>query len=243
MFPTSVTKKKEELIAYLEQLGCDTGKISDVDLLFKTFIHKSFSADFKEPLPHNERLEFLGDAILGAAINNLLFQYFADEEESTLTLYKIALVREEMLATVGREIKLDQHIFLGHGEEKSEGRKKDVIVADGLEALIGFIFLMYGYSKAEEFVARYIFNKIDSLQTIGVKSNKTLLQEQIQKTTKSLPEYRDFEDQKDDKGNCTTYRSELYIQGEKKAEWFGSNKKKAQEDAARIYLSNAIPTV
>jgi ribonuclease-3 len=105
-------------------------------LLLQVFIHKSFSADYINIYAHNERLEFLGDGILGAIINKLLFLKHPEMPESELTLYKIALVREENLAQVARDIGLDQMIFLSKGEEKMDGRKKDVIISDCLESFL-----------------------------------------------------------------------------------------------------------
>jgi ribonuclease-3 len=107
----------------------------------QTFIHKSFAADYKDIIYHNERLEFVGDGILGAVINKLLFLDHPEMPESELTLYKIALVREEILAEVARDIKLDEMLFISKGEEKTQGRKKDSILSDGVEALIGFLYI------------------------------------------------------------------------------------------------------
>lgn len=120
MFPAFVTGKLEECIAFLKTLDINIAEIDDTDLLLTAFVHKSYAADFRDPLPHNERLEFIGDAILGAVVNVNLYKDFPNESESTLTLYKIALVRAETLAEVAKEIGLDQVIFLGNGELKNE---------------------------------------------------------------------------------------------------------------------------
>jgi ribonuclease III len=99
--------------------------------------------DFKNPKPHQERLEFLGDAILGACIATKLFQEFPDRPESELTIAKIHLVREEMLAKVARKMELGSYIRLGSGEGRSGGASKDVILADGFESLIAYIYLQF----------------------------------------------------------------------------------------------------
>jgi|GEM_PF-701913 len=112
MFPPFVTSKLEECKAFLVTLGINLADIKDEQLLLTAFVHKSYAADFRDPIPHNERLEFVGDAILGSCVNVNLYKDFPDEPESTLTLYKIALVRAEMLAEVAKEIGLDQAIFL-----------------------------------------------------------------------------------------------------------------------------------
>jgi ribonuclease-3 len=126
--PTEVLQQQDTLFEYLASLGIETKNIKDKELCLIAFIHKSYAADFKIITSHNERLEFLGDAILGAVIAKLLFTKHPEMEESTMTLYKIALVREETLATVCREIHLDEKIFISKGEERSKGRKKDTIL-------------------------------------------------------------------------------------------------------------------
>lgn len=132
-FPPFVTGKLDECIAFLGTLGVDTSRIKDTDLLLTAFIHKSYSADFRDAMPDNERLEFVGDAVLGSVVNLQLYKDFPEEPESTLTLYKIALVRAETLADVAKEIGLDQVIFLGNGELKNEGRSKITILCDCME--------------------------------------------------------------------------------------------------------------
>jgi len=201
------------------------------------FIHKSFSADYKNIYAHNERLEFLGDGILGAIINKLLFLKHPEMPESDLTLYKIALVREENLAQVARDIGLDQMIFLSKGEEKNDGRKKDVIISDCLESLLGYMYIDLGIEETEKFIEKYVYIKIEDIQKEPVKSYKTMIQELVQKEYKVLPEYRDVEHQVDDKHNVIEYRSDIYVLDEKKSEGFGPNKKKAQEEAAKNFYN------
>lgn len=164
MFPAFVTSKLEECKAFLATLGLDTGAIRDTDLLLTAFVHKSYAADFRDPIPHNERLEFIGDAILGSVVNIELYKDFPDEPESTLTLYKIALVRAETLAEVAKEIGLDQVIFLGNGEIKNAGRGKETILCDCLEALLGYIYLDLGPNAVENVIKKHIYNKVETIQ-------------------------------------------------------------------------------
>lgn len=220
---------------YVHTLDIDLPPWVDKSMFLQTFVHKSFAADYKDTYFHNERLEFVGDGILWATINKLLFLDNPDMPESELTLYKIALVREEILAEVARDIKLNERLFISKGEEKTQGRKKDSILSDGLEALIGFIYIQCGASQVEKFIHAYIYSKKGGLQETDIKSYKTKIQELIQKQHKIIPEYIDIEEQKDEKGNVTQYRTEIHVNQEKKSEWFGTNKKKAQEDAAKNY--------
>lgn len=164
MFPAFVTSKLEECTAFLASLGLDTSTIKDTELLLTAFVHKSYAADFREAIPHNERLEFLGDGVLGAYINTYLYQDFPTEPESTLTLYKIALVRAETLADVAKEIGLDQVIILGNGEIKNDGRSKETILCDCLEALLGYIYLDLGTNAVENVIKNHIYTKVIEIQ-------------------------------------------------------------------------------
>jgi ribonuclease-3 len=161
-----------------------------------------------------------------------------DMPESELTLYKIALVREEILAEVARDILLSERLFISKGEEKTQGRDKDSILSDGLEALIGFVYIQCGTSQVEKFIHTYIYSKKAGLLETQIKSYKTKIQELIQKQHKIIPEYIDIEDTKDEKGNVTQYRTEIFVNQEKQSEGFGTNKKKAQENAAKNYYQH-----
>jgi len=233
--------KRNEILKYIKIFGIVPTEIKNQNLLLQAFIHKSFAADYKNLTDHNERLEFIGDAILGAIISKLLYIQHPEMSEAELTLYKIALVREETLAKVAREIHLDKMLFLSKGEEKSEWRKKDVIISDWLEALIGYIYIDLWVEKTEKFITKYIYPQIKNIDTKHIKSYKTTIQEIVQKKYKIPPEYKDIENQIDSKWNTLEYRSEIYVLDKKKAEWFGPNKKKAQENAAQNYYWKINP--
>ena len=172
-----VKDKEEELISYLVSLWIEREKIKNTDLLLTAFVHKSYAADFKEMTAHNERLEFVGDGILGAVITKLLFTDFPQMEESGMTLYKIALVREETLAEVAKEISLNTHLFISKGEEKMQGREKETILWDAFEALLGYLYLDIGEQEVFKFITKYLYPKIKEIRERPVKSYKTLVQE------------------------------------------------------------------
>ena len=153
--------------------------------------------------------------------------------ESDLTLYKIALVREEILAEIAKDIKLNEIVFISKGEEKTQGRQKDSILSDTLEALIWYLYIDLGVDVTQQFITTHIYTKLEQIEKGPVKSYKTMIQEIVQKEHKVVPEYKDIEHIVDEKGNVTEYTSEIYIVGKKVSQWFGSNKKKAQEDAAK----------
>lgn len=232
-----VVNKKKELISYLQWLGVPVNQIQNEELMLLTFIHKSYAADYKDVFTHNERLEFVGDGILGAVINKLLFVNHQAMAESELTLYKIALVREEILAEIAKDIKLNEIIFISKGEEKMEGRQKDSILSDALEALIGYLYIDLGTPVVEAFIEKYIYSKLSAIEKNPVKSYKTMVQELVQKEHKIVPEYKDSEHKNDEKGNTLLYKSEIYVVKKKVSEWYWSNKKKAQEEAAKNYYT------
>ncbi len=233
---SQVSNKKQEIITYLSGLWIPTTNIQQEELLLLAFIHKSYAADYKDMYTHNERLEFLGDGILWAIINKLLFLGHPEMAESELTLHKIALVREEILAEIAKDIKLNEMVFISKWEEKMQGRQKNSILSDTLEALIWYLYIDLGIDITEQFIKTYIYTKMTKIQKNPVKSYKTMIQEVVQKQYKEVPEYKDIEHLVDEKGNVTQYKSEIYIVGKKVSEWYGSNKKKAQEASAKKYF-------
>ncbi len=230
-----VLNSKNEIISYLKNLWIPTKEIKNEDLMLTAFIHKSYAADYKDNIHHNERLEFVGDGILGAIIDKLLFIEHPEMPESELTLYKIALVREEILAEIAQDIKLNEMVFISKGEEKMQWRYKESILSDTLEALIGYLYLDVWVDSTEQFIKTYVYSKIHQISKNPIQSYKTMVQEIVQKLHKQVPEYNDIEHKKDEKWNVIEYKSEISIVGKKVSEWFGSNKKKAQEEAAKNY--------
>ncbi len=235
--PQQVLDQKGQLTTYVKGLWIDTDKIKDETLLMQAFVHKSFAADFKTIWLHNERLEFLWDWVLWAAICKFLFIDHPEMAESDMTLYKIALVREETLADVARNIGLWQQVLISKWEEKMQWRKKDSILSDALEALIWYISVDLGYSAAESFIKKHVYSMFDSVDKNPVQSYKTMAQELTQKQYKQIPEYVDSEYESDGKWNVSVYKSEFIVLWQKKSEGFGQNKKKAQEDAAKNFYN------
>lgn len=233
MLQKEVLESKEKIISFLKELGIWVDKINDENLLLQTFIHKSYAADFKEILDNNERLEFVWDGILWALVCKLLFINNPDMWEDEMSLYKIALVREEILAEIALDIWLDKCIFISKWEEKTGGRSKKSILSDCLEALIAYIYLDLGIVEVEKFVTNYVYSKKNKISKKPIKSYKSMVQELVQKEHKELPEYKDFEQKKT--SNTVNYRTEIYILGIKQAEGFWESKKTAQEEAAKKY--------
>ncbi|MEI7478073.1 MAG: ribonuclease III domain-containing protein [bacterium] len=161
MLPPHVEEKKTALIAFLAQLGISSDKIHNTDMLTTAFVHKSYAADFAGAYEHNERLEFLGDSVLGMIVAKHLYNTYPDLSEADLTLYKIALVRAETLAQVAADCGLAEVILIGKGEEKQQGRQKTTILCDCMEAVLGYIYLDCGIDTVENVVQKYIIEKLE----------------------------------------------------------------------------------
>ena len=139
----------------------------------------------------NERLEFLGDAILGMVIAEALYHELPDAGEGTLTATRSALVRRETLADVARELGLGAYLQLGRGEAASGGRQKERNLADTFEAVVGAIYLDQGYAVAQAFVLHHLGPRLQDLRTHGAAPNhKAMLQESLQARNEPLPRYR-----------------------------------------------------
>ena len=162
-----------------ERLGY---RFRDPSLLERALTHSSYGYEARqEHREDNERLEFLGDAILDAVISSHLYQTLPDVEEGLLTKYRSMIVREQSLADTGRRLSLDREIRLGRGEQRSEGGLKPSIVADALEAVIAAVYLDGGFSAAEELVLRLFGPAIRDVLAGQVRQDyKTLVQELYQ---------------------------------------------------------------
>ncbi|MDR2891481.1 MAG: ribonuclease III, partial [Deltaproteobacteria bacterium] len=123
-----------------------------VKLLEAALTHSSFVNESPDPVQHNERLEFLGDAVLELCISEILFNSFQEAREGELTAMRSALVSQPSLAEQARRLKLDQYLLLGRGEEAQGGRKRDALLSDALEALLGAVFIDGGFAEARRVV-------------------------------------------------------------------------------------------
>ena len=160
-------------------------QFKDIRLLQRAITHRSFSSD------HNERLEFLGDSVLGVAVASMLYERLQDLPEGDLSRVRANLVRQETLYQLALELGLPEVLKLGEGESKSGGQKRPSILADALEALIGAVYLDAGFESAQALVMR-LFKAVDvspQMQAIG-KDPKTELQEWLQGRKMRLPSYR-----------------------------------------------------
>ena len=148
----------------------------DMRMLMTAMCHSSYANEHRQSQIHdNERLEFLGDAVLEVSSSDFLFHQYPDMPEGKLTKLRASIVCEPTLALCAREIHLDQYLLLGKGEEHTGGRYRDSIISDAMEALIGAIYLDGGFASAKEFVEKFILTDIEHKQLFY--DSKTILQE------------------------------------------------------------------
>ena len=153
------------------------------DLLTRALTHRSYHRN------NNERLEFLGDSVLGFLIADALCEKFVKAAEGDLTRMRARLVRGSTLAVIAREIQMSEYILLGEGELKSGGFDRDSILADALEAVLGAIYLDGGLESLRKVVNRLFSDRLETITPSNIKDNKTRLQELLQKNDKPLPVY------------------------------------------------------
>lgn len=162
-------------------------------LLHQAFIHRSYvnELDGDTSSPDNERLEFLGDAILGFVMSDQLFHRYPDEQEGELTRLRSALVRKTTLARVAQKLHLGDFLRLGRGEEESGGRTRGAILCATFEAVLGAIYLDRGVDAAREFALAWIGPELERVEEMAVsKDAKSRLQEYAQNTFGSTPRYK-----------------------------------------------------
>jgi ribonuclease-3 len=221
--------RKKVLAAFLKTAGI---RFKSLELLNLSFMHRSVSNESGHKL-NNERLEFLGDAILGAVTANLLYRISDDKAEGELARIKSVVVSEDILSAVALELQIDNLLILGRGEELSGGRNKKTILADALEALIGAIYLDSGYKNAFAFVSRFISAEINRvLENRHSQDYKSLLQEFCQKRYKKYPYYRVVK--RTGPEHSRLFWVEVEVNGEVYGPSSGRNKKSAEREAAKM---------
>ena len=138
---------------------------------------------------NNERLEFLGDAILDAVVSSILFEANANYQEDRLSLMRAELVKGRSLATIGRSVRIPEMLRFGAGEAKQGGAERESIIADAFEALIGAVYLDAGLEVVEKIVRRLFADRLEKAEFANLKDSKTELQEQVQSEGENLPRY------------------------------------------------------
>lgn len=213
-------------------------KVSDKNLLIEAFTHRSYINEMEGTLAsHNERLEFLGDAVLDLVIADALFSLDGKLDEGEMTSYKSAIVRGESLANIALKNRLDEHIILGNGEERSGGRTKSSNLAGLIEAIIGAVYIDAGIETVKCLVDAWFKGCIDRTLKNGSNENpKGSLQHHCQKKYDSLPVYRVVNRTGPDHSPNFTVR--VTINRRLLGEGKGKNVAEAERNAAKNGLGN-----
>jgi ribonuclease-3 len=213
------------LAGLLEALGTDV----NADLVERAVTHRSFAYE-NGGLPTNERLEFLGDSVLGLVVTEELFRRHPDLPEGQLAKLRAAVVNSRALAEVARDLEVGQYLRLGRGEEASGGRDKSSILADAVEALIGAVYIDCGTEPARKLVLRLFGGLLDGSARLGAGLDwKTSLQELAAGQSLGVPEYQVTESGPD---HAKTFWAIALVGGEAVGEGEGRSKKEAEQRAA-----------
>ena len=207
------------------------------ELLYQAIRHPSYVYEKDNPrVSDNQRLEFLGDAVINLAISNLLMESFPEMKEGDLSKYRASLVSENGLSCIALELELGDYLLLGKGEERTDGRKKLSILSDALEALIGAIYLDGGFAEALRVIAKLFSPLLESISPgKSVNDFKTDLQEYSQEAFQSTPQYR-LEKETGPDHNKTFYAG-VYLKGDLMGKGKGKSKKEAEQNAAKEALA------
>ncbi len=212
-----------------EKLGFE---FNDINLLVTALTHRSYVNEHREVVKeHNERLEFLGDAVLELVSSDFLYRNY-DEPEGIMTALRAALVRTESIGDAGKELGYEPLVRLSHGEKNGSERAHDVILADCFEAVIGAIYLDQGYEEAKKFISKHILVKIDEILEEGTwRDPKSYVQELAQKIDGETPVYRTLKEDGPDHDKVFTVG--VYVGNKLLGTGSGHSKQEAQTEAAR----------
>ena len=217
-----------DLLDYLTEV---TGGPVDAEELGHALTHRSYAYE-AGGLPHNERLEFLGDSVLGVVVTHTLFTRHPDLPEGQLAKLRAAVVNMRALAEVGRTIGLGDHLCMGRGEETTGGRDKDSILADAVEAVIGAVYQSGGITAATELVHHLVDPLLAQAVTLGAGLDwKTSLQEISSKHGLGSPEYSVVEEGPE---HAKCFRAEVHVGGRVLGQGEGRTKKVAEQQAAAL---------
>jgi ribonuclease-3 len=202
------------------------------ELLKQAFIHRSYLNENRSiKLEHNERLEFLGDAVLELVITDYLYKKYPEKDEGELTAYRSSLVNSVTLAGAAEKIGMNSFLLLSKGESKDTGRARQVILANTFEALVGALYMDQGYDVAQKFIADQLFGLIEEIvKNRSFIDAKSRFQEEAQEKVGATPAYKLLKETGPDHNKVFTVgvylREEMIVMGE------GKSKQEAEQDAA-----------
>jgi len=211
-------------------------KFKKENLLKEALTHRSYLNENPSwRFSHNERLEFLGDAVLELVVTEILFSKYPNYDEGKLTSFRAALVNYQMMAEISKNIELENSLLLSKGESRDMGRARDVILANAIEALIGAIYLDGGYESAKKFIERFVMAKLEDVVEKGLyRDAKSELQEKTQANQKMTPVYRVISEEGPDHKKIFTVG--VHLADKLIATGQGMSKQDAEVDAAKKAL-------
>ncbi|MEW6617586.1 MAG: ribonuclease III [Patescibacteria group bacterium] len=206
------------------------------DFLKEALTHRSYLNEHPEwAVFHNERLEYLGDAVLELVTTEYLFHFYPNYQEGELTSLRAALVNYQMMAKVAREISLEQYLFLSKGEAKDSGKAREVILANALESLIGAIYLDHGYDVTKTFIERFIISHLREVVDQKLyRDPKSVFQEIMQEKKKVTPTYRVLRETGPD--HQKQFLVGVFLDEELVAQGQGTSKQEAESSGAKAAL-------
>ena len=223
--------KLSSTLAGLEALGVPAQPSRLYEL---ALTHRSFAFEKHDQPEHNERLEFLGDAVLGVVVTDLIYRSFPELPEGDLARLRAAVVNTSALADMARELNLGEHIKLGKGEDATGGRDKDSLLADTFEAVVGAVYLDQGIERAFEILTPLFTAAIDAATSSGeVYDAKTALQEVAVRATGEIPTYRVASSGPD---HDKRFVAHVFVGADSYGTGTGRSKKEAEQHAARAAL-------
>jgi len=208
------------------------------DLLEQAFTHKSWVNENQNKRESNERLEFLGDAILEFIVSKEIYLIFPNKEEGYLTTLRSNLVNTKNLAHIAEKLGIGEKIYLSRGEEESEGRKNPSLLADTLEAVIGALFLDQGMDITYEFVSKHLLSEVPEKISKPLKDAKSRLQEYVQSKGYPAPIYKVIKASGPDHNK--KFIVEVLVSGKPKGRGTGKNKNSAAQSAAKNALKDIL---
>ena len=207
-------------------------EIVNPDLFQEALTHRSYLNEHKDyKHPHNERLEFLGDAVLELAVTRHLFDHFKNPE-GELTSFRAALVNGDMLGNIGNALGIQDFLLMSRGEAKDTGRARLYLVANAMESIIGAIYLDQGYDAADDFIKKHVMVRLDEVLAQGLHTDpKSRFQELAQEKTGITPGYRVIREWGPD--HDRHFVAGVFLDEEMVAEGEGASKQDAQREAAK----------
>lgn len=212
--------------------------INDLNLIKQAFIHSSYVNESKVVFEDNERLEFIGDAVLQLLSAKFLYQQIPLLSEGQMTLLRSQLVNEKALATFGRQLKINEHLILGAGELKNGGNERDSNIADAYEALLGALYLDGNLENVDKIFNKSVVPAFLTLETLDVMDYKTKLQEFMQSDTRKTVTYEVISTT--GPSNNPTFESVVMMDGLMLGKGKGSSKKRSQQAAAKDALEKLV---